>query len=55
MISELDGRYVTYEVLSATVNEIYKQAGIARPPTPIHCLRHTFGTVMARRVPLPVL
>jgi len=21
----------------------------------LHCLRHTFGTVMARRVPLPVL
>ena len=26
-----------------------------RPPKALHCLRHTFGTVMARKVPLPVL
>ena len=26
-----------------------------RPEMLIHCMRHTFGTVMARRVPLPVL
>ena len=34
---------------------LYALAGVPRPPKPIHCLRHTFGTVMARRVPLGVL
>jgi integrase len=37
------------------VNGIYARSGVTRPPKPLHCLRHTFGTVMARRVPLPVL
>ena len=38
-----------------TVHAIYDRAGVARPPKALHCLRHTFGTVMARKVPLPVL
>ena len=34
---------------------LYDRAGVTRPPKPTHCLRHTFGTVMSRMVPLPVL
>jgi integrase/recombinase XerD len=37
------------------IHAIYDRAGVTRPPKAMHCLRHTFGTVMARRVPLPVL
>lgn len=37
------------------MNAIYELANVQRPPKPLHCLRHTFGTVMAKRVPLPVL
>ncbi len=55
MVAETNGTFVTYDRLSETVNAMYLRAEVARPPKPIHCLRHTFGTVMARRVPLPVL
>ncbi len=55
VITEANGSFVTYDVLSATVNAIYELANVRRPPKPLHCLRHTFGTVMAKRVPLPVL
>lgn len=35
---------------------LYAAAGVSRPPKPIHCLRHTFGTELAARgVPLPVI
>ncbi|HEY0254520.1 MAG TPA: site-specific integrase, partial [Kofleriaceae bacterium] len=54
-IAETDGRFVVYDDLSATVNELYKLANVERPAKPIHSLRHTFGTQMAKRVPLPVL
>ena len=50
-----DGGSLNYDELNHTVNALYKRAGVTRPPMPVHCLRHTFGTVMARRVPLPVL
>lgn len=55
VVAEADGEFVTYDRLSETVNEMYERAEVARPPKPLHCLRHTFGSVMARRVPLPVL
>ncbi len=55
VVAEADGLFVTYDRMSATVNAMYERARVARPPKPIHCLRHTFGTVMARKVPLPVL
>lgn len=55
VVAGADGEFVMYDRLSETVNEMYERAEVARPPKPIHCLRHTFGTVMARRVPLPVL
>jgi integrase len=55
VIAEADGRSISYDDLSATVNALYAAAGVTRPPKPLHCLRHSFGTVMAKRVPLPVL
>jgi Phage integrase family len=55
VVSELDGSCVTYDRMLETVHAIYVRAGVARPPKALHCLRHTFGTVMARKVPLPVL
>ncbi len=55
MVAEQDGSPVTYDRISETVNALYVRAGVPRPPKPIHCLWHTFGTVMARKVPLPVL
>lgn len=44
-----------YDRMSEIVNGMYKRAEVTRPPKPLHCLRHTFGTVMSRKVPLPVL
>jgi integrase len=54
-LAEADGAFVTYDCLRETINALYERAEVTRPPKPVHCLRHTFGTVMARRVPLPVL
>jgi integrase len=55
VVTDASGEFVTYDRLSETVNEMYVRAEVVRPPKPVHCLRHTFGTVMARKVPLPVL
>jgi integrase len=55
VVAEADGAFVTYDRLSETINAFYKSAEVTRPPKPVHCLRHSFGTVMAKRVPLPVL
>lgn len=55
VVAEADGSSVTYDRLSETINALYKSAEVTRPPKPVHCLRHSFGTVMAKRVPLPVL
>lgn len=55
VVAELDGAFVMYDRMSQTVNAMYERAEVTRPPKPLHCLRHTFGTVMARSVPLPVL
>ena len=55
VIAESDGSFVTYDRMIDTVHAIYDRAEVARPPKALHCLRHTFGTVMARKVPLPVL
>jgi integrase len=50
-----DGGPLNYDELNHAVNAIYSRAKVTRPLKPVHCMRHTFGTVMARRVPLPVL
>ena len=55
VIAEADGSFVTYDDMRETVNAIYERAKVTRPPKPLHCIRHSHGTVMARRVPLPVL
>jgi integrase len=55
VLSEADGSLVSYDRMSDVVSELYGRSGVPRPPKGLHCLRHTFGTVMAKRVPLPVL
>ena len=58
VIAADDGGIIDYDRaggLLAALAALYALAGVPRPPKPIHCLRHTFGTVMARRVPLGVL
>ncbi len=55
VIAEAGGAFVTYEALADAVAAVYARAGVLRPPKPLHALRHTFGTEMAQRVPLPVL
>ncbi len=55
VVAQADGGAVSYDRLSESFSAIYVCAGVPRPPKPIHCLRHSFGTMMARRVPLGVL
>ena len=55
VVAEADGSPITYDRMIETVHAVYAKAEVARPPKALHCLRHTFGTVMARKVPLPVL
>lgn len=49
------GELVPYDELADEVGAIYDRAEVPRPAKPLHALRHTYGTVMAARVPLPVL
>ncbi len=55
IVAEPDGEFITYDVLSRRVNAVYAAAKIDRPVKPLHCLRHSFGTALARRVALPVV
>lgn len=56
VVSRLDGGALGYDGLLEVIGALYDRAEVPRPPMPIHCLRHTFGTVMAGQgVPLPVL
>ena len=56
MVSRLeDGGALCYSIVNKTIGKLYDRAGVKRPPDVLHCLRHTFGTVMARKVPLGVL
>ena len=55
VISRGDGDALGYYAMVEAVGALYGAAGVVKPPKPIHCLRHTFGTVMAKRVPLGVL
>lgn len=50
-----DGRELGYWTIVEAIRGIYDRAKVVRPAKLMHCLRHTFGTVMAKRVPLPVL
>lgn len=56
VVSRLDGGPLGYDGMVEVFRELYKRGGVEKPPKPIHCLRHTFGTVMAGLgTPLPVL
>jgi integrase len=56
VVSRLDGGCLTHSGLYDAVVDLYDRAGVTRPPMPLHCLRHTFGTeAAAAGVPLPVL
>ena len=55
IVSKPDGAAMNYYEICRTMRAVYKRAKVTSPPAPLHCLRHTFGTVMARRVPLGVL
>ena len=54
-MSRFDGGALGYWAMLEAIGATYDRSKVTRPPNLIHCLRHTFGTVMARRVPLPVL
>jgi integrase len=56
VVGRLNGDALGYYALLEAIGTLYDRANVERPPKPVHCLRHTFGTVMAGRgVPLPVL
>lgn len=55
IVSKRDGNVIDYRDLKRTISALYQRANVVRPRMILHCLRHTFGTVMARKVPLPVL
>ena len=55
VVSCLDGELYGYWGMLEAVHGIYDRARVARPRKVLHCLRHSFGTVMARKVPLGVL
>jgi len=57
VVSRPDGSAVPYSPgLLTAIAGMYERAELDAPPSPIHCLRHTFGTTMAAAgVPLPVL
>ncbi len=55
IVSRTDGHLLSYERMNEAISSLYDLAEVTRPPKPTHCLRHTFGTEMAKRVPLGVL
>jgi integrase len=55
VIADELGAALSYDVIAERMVELYVAAGVQLPPKPLHCLRHTFGTVMAKQVPLKVL
>ena len=55
VVSRLDGGALGYFGMIEAVVALYAAAGVVKPAKPIHCLRHSFGTVMAQKVPLGVV
>lgn len=55
IVSCLDGSSLGYDGMLEAVHAIYDRAKVTRPRKAMHCFRHTFGTEMAKLVPLPVL
>jgi len=52
-VRQLDGETLGYYGMIEAVVEVYTAAKVDKPPKPIHCLRHTFGTVMAKKARRP--
>lgn len=55
VLATVDGMPLTYVELHRVVAALYEISGVLRPRMLVHCLRHTFGTEMAKLVPLAVL
>jgi integrase len=61
VIARDDGGAFGYWPMHDEIRAIYQRAEVEVPKSetgramPLHCLRHSHGTVMARKVPLPVL
>lgn len=57
ILSKPDGRPLQHgQDLYCPIVALYRRAGVALPPAPLHSLRHTFGTTLAAEgVPLPVI
>jgi integrase len=47
VVGRLNGDALGYYSLLEAIGTLYVRANVERPPKPVHCLRHTFGTVMA--------
>jgi integrase len=55
VVARPEGDALGYDTLLETISGLYRRAGVKQPRMAIHCLRHSFGTEMAKQVPLPVL
>ena len=55
VVSTATGDALGYYTMRDTLVALYARAGVPRPSKPLHCLRHAFGTEMAKQVPLGVL
>lgn len=55
VVSRLDGGLLGYCAMREIIHDVYDAAGVDSPLMPWHCLRHTFGTELAKREPLPVV
>ncbi|HEY4240482.1 MAG TPA: tyrosine-type recombinase/integrase [Kofleriaceae bacterium] len=55
VLTRRDGAPLGYCGLHERVAALYERSGVDRPPMLIHCLRHTFGTEVAKRVVLPIV
>lgn len=50
VIAADDGAAIPYDSMNDAIVALYGVASVVRPPKPLHCLRHTFGTQMAKLV-----
>lgn len=55
VVCKRDGRPLGYDQVLDNVKAAYTAAGVAQPKKAIHALRHTFGSVTARRAPVTTL
>lgn len=55
VFASTNGGCMPYQRMAITIAGLYDLAGVSLPAKPMHALRHTFGTVMAKQVPLGTL